>query len=148
MVRTSIIGGSGYTGGELLRLLVAHPETEVVQVTSRSHLGEYVYQVHPNLRKQTTLKFTDPGEIEPVDVLFLALPHGQAQHNIEEWAGITERIIDLSADFRLKDPMLRLNGWRNLSTGCRNCIGKNSKRPNMSAGWVATLPPATWHCCH
>jgi len=104
MIRVSIIGGSGYTGGELLRLLLAHPEPEVVQVTSRSHLGEFVYQVHPNLRKQTTLKFSDPSEIEPVDVLFLALPHGQAQHNIEQWAGIAEHIIDLSADFRLKDP--------------------------------------------
>ncbi len=104
MIKVSIIGGSGYTGGELLRLLVAHPETEVVQVTSRSHLGEYVYQVHPNLRKQTMLKFTDPSTLEPTDVLFLALPHGQAQHNIEKWATVAERIIDLSADFRLKDP--------------------------------------------
>jgi len=104
MIRVSIIGGSGYTGGELLRLLTAHPETEVVQVTSRSHLGEYVYQVHPNLRKHSALKFSDPGEIEPVDVLFLALPHGQAQHHIEKWSGLAERIIDLSADFRLKDP--------------------------------------------
>ena len=104
MIKVSIIGGSGYTGGELMRLLVAHPETEVVQVTSRSHLGEYVYQVHPNLRKQSTLKFSDPGEIEPVDVLFLALPHGQAQHNIDRWASVAEHIIDLSADFRLKDP--------------------------------------------
>ena len=106
MIRSSIIGGSGYTGGELLRLLIAHPETDVVQVTSRSHLGEYVYQVHPNLRKQTQLKFTDPIELIPTDVLFLALPHGQAQHHIEEWVGVAEFIIDLSADFRLKDPKL------------------------------------------
>jgi N-acetyl-gamma-glutamyl-phosphate/LysW-gamma-L-alpha-aminoadipyl-6-phosphate reductase len=104
MIKTSIIGGSGYTGGELLRLLVAHPETEVVQVTSRSHLGEYVYQVHPNLRKQTTLKFTDPADLEPTEVLFLALPHGQAQHNIATWSKAAEYIIDLSADFRLNDP--------------------------------------------
>jgi len=104
MIRTSIIGAAGYTGGELLRLLVAHSETEVVQVTSRSHLGEYVYQVHPNLRKRTQLKFTDPMELIPTDVLFLALPHGQAQHHIETWAGVAEYIIDLSADFRLRDP--------------------------------------------
>ena len=104
MIRTSIIGGSGYTGGELLRLLLDHPETDVIQVTSRSHLGEYVYQVHPNLRKQTQLKFTDPIELEPTDMLFLALPHGQAQHNIEKWSDTTEFIIDLSADFRLGDP--------------------------------------------
>lgn len=104
MIKASIIGGSGYTGGELLRLLIAHPEVEVVQVTSRSHLGEYVYQIHPNLRKQTQLKFSDPQDLVPTDVLFLALPHGQAQHQIQRWAGAAEYIIDLSADFRLKDP--------------------------------------------
>ena len=104
MIRASIIGGSGYSGGELLRLLIAHPEIEVVQVSSRSHLGEYVYQVHPNLRKQTQLKFSDPDAMQPVDLLFLALPHGTAQHKIDQFAGLASRIIDLSADFRLHDP--------------------------------------------
>jgi N-acetyl-gamma-glutamyl-phosphate/LysW-gamma-L-alpha-aminoadipyl-6-phosphate reductase len=99
----SIVGGSGYGGGELLRLLLAHPEVEVVQATSRSHLGEYVYQVHPNLRKQTQLKFTDPAQLEKVDILFLAQPHGQAQHHIEEYAATAEFVIDLAADFRLRD---------------------------------------------
>ena len=75
MVRASIIGGSGYTGGELLRLLLAHPEIEVIQVTSRQKLGEYVYQTHPNLRAQTSLKFTSPEKLQPTDMLFLALPH-------------------------------------------------------------------------
>jgi N-acetyl-gamma-glutamyl-phosphate/LysW-gamma-L-alpha-aminoadipyl-6-phosphate reductase len=103
MTTTSIIGGSGYGGGELLRLLLAHPAVEVKQVTSRSHLGEYVYQVHPNLRKQTQLKFIDPSQIEPVDVLFLAQPHGQAQREIERYASLAGKIIDLSADFRLRD---------------------------------------------
>jgi LysW-gamma-L-alpha-aminoadipyl-6-phosphate/LysW-L-glutamyl-5-phosphate reductase len=106
MNRATIVGGSGYAGGELLRLLVAHPEIEVVQVTSRSHLGEYVYQVHPNLRKQTTLKFTDPEMLDPTDVLFLALPHGQAQHRIEKLAGVAPILIDLAADFRLHDPQV------------------------------------------
>ena len=106
MIRASIIGGSGYTGGELLRLLVAHPEIEIIQVTSRQKLGEYVYQTHPNLRKQTSLKFTSPEELQPTNVLFLALPHGQAQHNIERYAEVAEYIIDLSADFRLKSPDL------------------------------------------
>jgi N-acetyl-gamma-glutamyl-phosphate/LysW-gamma-L-alpha-aminoadipyl-6-phosphate reductase len=104
MVRASIIGGSGYTGGELLRLLIAHPEVEVVQVTSRSHLGEYIYQVHPNLRKQTALKFSDPEQLSPCDVLFLALPHGKAQSKIEGYAKLAPYIIDLSADFRLRSP--------------------------------------------
>ena len=73
MLKVSIIGGSGYGGGELLRLLLGHPQVEVQQVTSRAHLGEFVYQVHPNLRKRTTLKFCDPAQVEPVDLLFLAL---------------------------------------------------------------------------
>jgi [amino group carrier protein]-6-phospho-L-2-aminoadipate/5-phospho-L-glutamate reductase len=103
MTTVSIIGGSGYGGGELLRLLLGHPQVEVKQVTSRSHLGEYVYQVHPNLRKRTQLKFSDPGVLEPVDLLYLAQPHGRAQHNIEQYAKLATRIIDLSADFRLRD---------------------------------------------
>ena len=105
MIQATIVGGSGYTGGELLRLLIAHPEIDVAQVTSRSHLGEYVYQVHPNLRKQSTLKFTDPEAIKAVDLLFLALPHGTAQHKIDQFAGLAPTIIDLSADFRLHNPI-------------------------------------------
>lgn len=99
----SIIGGSGYGGGELLRLLLNHPKVEIKQVTSRSHVGEYVYQVHPNLRKRTQLKFSDPAALEPVDILFLAQPHGQAQHHIANYAKLSPKIIDLSADFRLRD---------------------------------------------
>jgi len=104
MTSVSIIGGSGYSGGELLRLLLGHPAVDVKQVTSRSQMGAYVYQVHPNLRKQTQLKFIDPSQLEPVDVLFLAQPHGQAQHHIDEYASLANKIIDLSADFRLNDP--------------------------------------------
>ncbi len=103
MTTVSILGGSGYGGGELLRLLLAHPCVEVKQVTSRSHLGEYVYQVHPNLRKRNQLKFSDPATLDPVDILFLAQPHGQAQYHIEEYAKLAPKIIDLSADFRLRD---------------------------------------------
>src|ERR1700690_3660820 len=102
MVRVSIVGGSGYGGGELLRLLLTHPNVEVKQATSHSHLGEYVYQVHPNLRKRTQLKVSAPGQIEPVDVLFLALPHGEAQKNIELYASVAGKIVDLSADFRMR----------------------------------------------
>jgi N-acetyl-gamma-glutamyl-phosphate/LysW-gamma-L-alpha-aminoadipyl-6-phosphate reductase len=104
VTRVSVIGASGYTGGELLRLLLAHPQVELVQATSRSHLGEYLYQVHPNLRKRTMLKFSDPATLEPVDVLFLALPHGQAQQDIDRFASAAPLVIDLSADFRLHDP--------------------------------------------
>lgn len=106
MIKASIIGGSGYTGGELLRLLIPHPKIDIVQVTSRQKLGEYLYQTHPNLRRQTDLKFSDPATLEATDVLFLALPHGQAQHNIEKYASVAKHIIDLSADFRLRDAAL------------------------------------------
>ena len=103
MTTVSIIGASGYGGGELLRLLLGHPNVEIKQATSRSHLGEYVYQVHPNLRKRTQLKFSDPAALEPVNILFLAQPHGQAQHNIDQYASLAPKIIDLAADFRLRD---------------------------------------------
>ena len=103
MTTVSIVGGSGYGGGEALRLLLNHPNVEVKQVTSRSHMGEFVYQVHPNLRKRTQLKFSDPSQLEPVDVLFLAQPHGEAQHHIDQHAKLATKIVDLAADFRLRD---------------------------------------------
>ncbi len=105
-MKVSIIGGSGYAGGELLRLLLSHPDVDVNQATSESHLGEYVYQQHPNLRKQTKMKFTSRQMLEPCDVLFLALPHGEAQKHIAEYAQIAPKIVDLSADFRLHDQAL------------------------------------------
>ena len=106
MLRVSIVGGSGYAGGELLRLLLFHPETEVVQVTSETYAGKPVYFVHPNLRGYTDLRFVRMGELRPVDVLFLCLPHGEAAPRIGEFASLAEAIVDLSADFRIKDPAL------------------------------------------
>jgi N-acetyl-gamma-glutamyl-phosphate/LysW-gamma-L-alpha-aminoadipyl-6-phosphate reductase len=103
VIRASIIGGSGYGGGELLRLLLGHPQVQVNQITSRQHAGKYVHTVHPNLRGRTMLQFTTVEMIEPCDVLCLALPHGQASAHIDHWAKLAERIIDLSADFRLRD---------------------------------------------
>jgi N-acetyl-gamma-glutamyl-phosphate/LysW-gamma-L-alpha-aminoadipyl-6-phosphate reductase len=75
----------------------------VTAVTSRRYSGQYVHQVHPNLRRQTQLQFAAPEEIGEVDLLFLALPHGEAQKRIQQDAARAERIIDLSADFRLQD---------------------------------------------
>lgn len=102
-LKAAIVGASGYTGGELLRLLLAHPQVQVAQATSEHHMGEYVYSMHPNLRKRTTLKFVSRHVLEPCDVLFLALPHGEAQKVIEPYAPLAPRIVDLSADFRLRD---------------------------------------------
>lgn len=129
MTSISIIGGSGYGGGELLRLLLGHPQVEVKQVTSRSHLGEYVYQVHPNLRKRTQLKFSDPAALEPVDVLFLAQPHGQAQHNIEQYAKLASKVIDLAADFRLRD-----------AEGYEKWYGEKHAAPEWLSKFVYGLP--------
>jgi len=99
----SIAGASGYVGGELLRLLLDHPKIEVQQATSERFVGEYIYQQHPNLRKRSSLKFTSISQLEKCDLLFLALPHGESQRKIEGFAELADRIIDLSADFRLKD---------------------------------------------
>jgi N-acetyl-gamma-glutamyl-phosphate/LysW-gamma-L-alpha-aminoadipyl-6-phosphate reductase len=102
-MRVSIIGGSGYAGGELLRLLLGHPHVEVAQVSSESNLGKYVYFLHPNLRGRTQLKFCQARQIVQCDLLFVALPHGETQQRIEELAALAPRVIDLSADFRLRD---------------------------------------------
>jgi len=101
-----IVGGSGYVGGELLRLLLFHPHVAVTQIASVSQAGRYVHTVHPNLRGVTRLQFVRPDALAPADVLFLALPHGQAARDIERYAALTDRLIDCSADFRLRDPTL------------------------------------------
>jgi N-acetyl-gamma-glutamyl-phosphate/LysW-gamma-L-alpha-aminoadipyl-6-phosphate reductase len=103
-LRASIVGASGYVGGELLRLLLGHPHLEVAQATSESHSGKYVYSVHPNLRARTPLTFSRAADVEPCDLLFLALPHGEAMQQIERFAALAPRVVDLSADFRLRDP--------------------------------------------
>jgi LysW-gamma-L-alpha-aminoadipyl-6-phosphate/LysW-L-glutamyl-5-phosphate reductase len=102
--KVSIVGASGYTGGELLRLLLGHPGVEVSQATSERHVGEYVYSMHPHLRKRTARQFVSRAALQPCDLLFLALPHGEAQKEIVRYAGLAGKIVDLSADFRLKDP--------------------------------------------
>ncbi|MAT99107.1 MAG: N-acetyl-gamma-glutamyl-phosphate reductase [Anaerolineaceae bacterium] len=106
IVNVSIVGGSGYVGGELLRLLLGHPQVKVQQVTSQQHAASYVHGIHPNLRDATRLKFSPIEALEPCDLLFLALPHGRAAEQIDQFANLAERIIDLSADFRLNDPAL------------------------------------------
>jgi len=103
-ISVSIVGASGYTGGELLRLLLNHPQINVKQVTSERSAGAFVHFTHPNLRGRTRLQFVSVNELEPADLIFLCLPHGSAMGKIEEFAGLAERIIDLSADFRLKNP--------------------------------------------
>jgi LysW-gamma-L-alpha-aminoadipyl-6-phosphate/LysW-L-glutamyl-5-phosphate reductase len=129
MTRIGIVGASGYTGGELLRLLLTHPNVEITQATSESNIGKFLYQVHPHLRGQTQLRFISETTLEPCDVLFLALPHGEAQNHIERYAGLAERIIDLSADFRLHDP-----------ANYASTYGHDHTAPNWLGQFVYGLP--------
>jgi [amino group carrier protein]-6-phospho-L-2-aminoadipate/5-phospho-L-glutamate reductase len=112
--RVAIVGGSGYAGGELTRLLLNHPHVELTQVTSNIHAGRYLHSVHPNLRKISTLRFSHPDDLASCDILFLCLPHGMTASAIECYRSIAPRIIDLSADFRLRSTAL-YEEWYGLS---------------------------------
>jgi LysW-gamma-L-alpha-aminoadipyl-6-phosphate/LysW-L-glutamyl-5-phosphate reductase len=129
MIGVSIVGGSGYTGGELLRLLLDHPEVEVRQITSERFAGKLVHRAHPNLRKATMLKFSSLGELEPADVLFLALPHGRAMADIDRFRGLAPTLIDLSGDFRLDD-----------AGAYRKWYGHQHPRPDLLGEFVYGIP--------
>lgn len=100
-VRAGIIGGAGYTGGELLRILINHPHVEIAFIHSNSNTGNYVYEVHTDLFGETDLKFS--GEIsDDIDVLFLCVGHGDAKKFLDAVPVAPQvKIIDLSQDFRL-----------------------------------------------
>lgn len=105
-MNVGIYGGSGYVGGELLRLLLQHSRVTVKAVTSKKYAGEYVYRVHPNLRGQTNLRFEKPspsGITDKCDLIFLATPHGVSSAIVPRLYETGMKIIDLSADFRLRD---------------------------------------------
>ncbi len=102
-LNVSIVGGSGYVGGELLRLLLFHPRVNVKQITSAGQVGKFVHNAHPNLRGSTGLQFTHPDRLESADLLFLAQPHGYSAGKIDTFAGMANYLIDTSADFRLHD---------------------------------------------
>jgi N-acetyl-gamma-glutamyl-phosphate/LysW-gamma-L-alpha-aminoadipyl-6-phosphate reductase len=104
MIKVSIVGGSGYGGGELVRLLLAHPEVTINQVTSERFATKPVARLHPNLRSATNLKFCNIDQLEPCDLLFLCLPHGHAMNRLDHFRSLAPRLIDLSGDFRLDDP--------------------------------------------
>src|SRR5579883_3044193 len=105
-LRVAVVGGSGYTGGELIRLLLFHPQVELAQVASSSHAGQYIHSVHPNLRTLCMLRFCHPDDLMSCDTLFLCLPHGVSSQDIERYRSIATRVIDLSADFRLRSAAL------------------------------------------
>ncbi|MFV1882934.1 MAG: N-acetyl-gamma-glutamyl-phosphate reductase [Balneola sp.] len=101
MIKIGIIGGAGYTAGELLRVLLQHPEAELVSVVSGSHAGEPVTKAHPDLEGETELNFTDKLN-EDLDLVFLCAGHGKSKQILDQVPN-GAKIIDLSSDFRLKD---------------------------------------------
>ena len=103
MIKVGIIGGAGYTAGELIRLLLNHPEAEIVFVNSASNAGNKITDVHEGLYGETDLTFTDQLPLDEIDVLFFCTAHGDTRkfmesHNVPEEL----KIIDLSMDYRLK----------------------------------------------
>lgn len=107
MIRVGIIGGTGYTGVELLRLLAGHPEVEIAAITSRTKAGMLVSELFPNLRGHVDLPFAEPDPARlasQCDVIFFATPHGVAMDLVPALLARNTRVIDLSADFRLTDP--------------------------------------------
>jgi N-acetyl-gamma-glutamyl-phosphate reductase len=108
VIKVGIVGGTGYTGVELLRLLSAHPEVELVAITSRAEAGRRVDDLFPNLRGHCALEFTPPElpTLAACDLVFYATPHNVAMQMVPELLETGTRVIDLSADFRLRDAEL------------------------------------------
>ena len=102
-MKVSVLGGAGYIGGELLRILLSHPKVKLVQATSDTLSGKPIHTAHPNLHGRTDLMFTTHGDIDQCDVLFIAMRHGFAMHNITKYIGLAKVLIDLSADHRIKE---------------------------------------------
>ncbi|CAL9622080.1 [LysW]-L-2-aminoadipate 6-phosphate reductase [Streptomyces sp. enrichment culture] len=113
MKRVVVVGGRGFVGGELLRLLVHHPEVRVTGVTSDTQAGRAVESAHPPLRG-SGLRYSKREELEPADLVFLAGVHGSTAEILDEIGALTPKIVDLTADFRIQDPELmeRYYGWR------------------------------------
>ena len=106
-MKTAIIGGSGFAGGELIRLLLHHPEVELEQITSNRYAGKFIHTIHPNLRGHTSAKFSPyiaEKIIDTCDAVFMATPHGVSKDIVPRFLEAGLKIIDLSADFRLRDP--------------------------------------------
>lgn len=103
MIHVSIVGGSGYAGGELIRLLLEHPEVTIKQVTSRQFAGQPLFAAHPNLRKVTSLEFVHPDQLERCDLLIIGLPNGVSMGQMHTFQKLAPKVIDLGADFRLHD---------------------------------------------
>lgn len=123
VIKAGIVGGTGYTGVELLRLLAKHPRVEVGVITSRAEAGVKVADMYPSLRGHIDLAFSEPDvdTLGECDVVFFATPHGVAQNLIPALMKTSARIIDLSADFRIRDTEL-WGRWYGQAHGCPELV--------------------------
>lgn len=126
MVKIGIVGGTGYTGVELLRLLAQHPQAEVVAITSRGDAGTAVADMYPSLRGRVGLRFEDPAKanLAACDVVFFATPNGIAMQQGPALLDAGVRVIDLAADFRIKD-VGEWEKWYGMSHACPEWIEKS-----------------------
>ena len=124
-IRVGIVGGTGYTGVELLRLLVSHPAVELVAITSRKESGTPVDRIFGSLRGRLALAFSDPDSpaLRTCDVVFFATPHGVAMGQARELLAAGVRIIDLAADFRLRDPAV-FAAWYKIPHACPDLLAE------------------------
>ena len=125
MLAVGVVGGTGYTGVELLRLLVTHPQVELKYVTSRSESGIPVADLFPNLRGFTNICFTEPAvdTLASCDVVFFATPNGTAMKMVPELVANGVRVIDLAADFRLKDAAV-WKQWYGMDHACTDILAE------------------------
>ena len=122
-LKVGIVGGTGYTGVELLRLLAPHPEVELAVITSRGEAGLPVVDMFPNLRGHVELVFTDPAtaDLASCDVVFFATPNGIAMQQVQSLLDQGVRVIDLAADFRIRD-IATWEKWYGMSHACPEVV--------------------------
>jgi len=122
-LKVGIVGGTGYTGVELLRLLSLHPGVEIAVVTSRGEAGMPVAELYPNLRGRVDISFSDPANVDLTvcDVVFFATPHGIAMNQAAALMESNTKVIDLAADFRLQDPEV-FEKWYKMPHSCPDIL--------------------------
>jgi N-acetyl-gamma-glutamyl-phosphate reductase len=125
MIKVGVVGGTGYTGVELLRLLAQHPDVQLSAITSRGEAGTPVAEMFPSLRGRVDLKFSDPSEasLASCDVVFFATPNGVAMQQAPSLLAAGVRIIDLAADFRIQDIGV-WEKWYGMKHACPALVGE------------------------
>jgi len=125
MIKVGIVGGTGYTGVELLRLLAQHPQSQLTTITSRKEAGMPVADMFPNLRGRVSLKFEDPATapLQQCDVVFFATPNGIAMTQARELLAAGVKVIDLAADFRITD-IPTWEKWYGMTHACPELVAE------------------------